>query len=338
MKDQLMKKFLMTSMIIAAILVAGCGKKAGADDEEGGGEHAKATVAVKATLIRHGNMDIVVLATGKVDALRKQKLFSPVAGRILSLDALEGSSVKPGDVLAVIQTKESQAAIMGAESLLRSARTDEQKAEAQRALEMAKKSENSVAVRASVGGIVSTRSISDGELVAENAELFTIIDFTTLVFVADVPAIDLAQIAVGQRCSIAIPALGEMRLSAVVEAINPQSDMNQAVKVRLKFLSGDATLRKVLKTDMMGEAAITTGVLRSTYIVPKAALLRNDENNSYSIMTFTPDSLALSVPVEVRAVTDSTAAIASHNLKEGMNVITEGHYALADSTRIIVSQ
>lgn len=333
-----MKKLLMTSLIITAILAVGCGKKAAADDEEGGGEQAKATVAVKTTVLRRGDLDIVVRATGKVDALRKQKLFSPVAGRVVSLEALEGSSVKSGDVLAVIQTKESQAAITGAESLLRSAKTEEQKAEAQRALEMAKKSENSVAVRASVGGIVSTRSISDGELVAENAELFTIIDFSTLVFVADVPSIDLANISTGQRCSIALPALGEKLLPAAVEAINPQSDVNQTVKVRLKLLDGGAALRKALKTDMIGEAAITTGVLRDAYIVPKAALLRNDENNSYTIMTFTSDSLALSVPVEIRGVTDSTAAIAGRNLKVGMNVITEGHYALADSTRIIVSQ
>jgi multidrug efflux pump subunit AcrA (membrane-fusion protein) len=333
-----MKDLLIICTMSVAIIAGGCGKKAALEDE-GGGEHGKATVAVKSTPVRRGDMDITVRATGKVDALRKQKLFSPVAGRVTSLTALEGVSVQPGDVLAIIQTKESQAAIIGAESLLRSAKTDDQKAEAQRALEIAKSSENSVAIRASVSGIVSTRSISEGELVAENAELFTIIDLSTLMFVADVPARDLPSLALGQQCSILLQALGGKPLVAKVEAINPQSDvMSQTVKVRLKLLQEDPAKRKLLKTDMIGDVTITTGVLKGAFIVPKSALLRNDESNSYTIVTFTPDSLSVSVPVEIRGMTDSTVAIGNHNLKEGMNVITEGHYALADSTRITVAQ
>jgi multidrug efflux pump subunit AcrA (membrane-fusion protein) len=333
-----MKNLIMTSTMCLAIIAGGCGKKTGSD-EEGGGEHAKATVAVKATTVRRGDMEVTIRATGKVDALRKQKLFSPVAGRITSLMALEGISVRSGDILAVIQTKESQATILGAESLIRSAKTDEQRVEAQRALDMAKSTANSVAIRASVSGIVSTRSISEGELVAENAELFTVIDPASLMFVADVPSRDLQLLALGQRCSIVLQSLGAKPLMAVIEAINPQSDvMSQTVRVRLKLLTEDPAKRKLLKTDMIGDVTITTGVLKGAFIVPKAALLRNDENNSYAIVTFTPDSLSISVPVEVRGMTDSTVAIGNHSLKEGMNVITEGHYALADSTRITVAQ
>jgi multidrug efflux pump subunit AcrA (membrane-fusion protein) len=333
-----MKKMMVVWTIAIAVIAGGCGKKAASEDEAGG-EHAKATVAVKSASVRKGDMEIVVRATGRVDALRKQKLFSPVAGRVTSLTALEGVTVQSGDVLAVIQTKESQASILGAESLLRSAKTDEQKAEAQRALEYAKSSENSVSVRASANGVVSTRSISEGELVAENAELFTIIDLSTLMFIADVPARDLPSLALGQQCSILLQALSGKPLSAKVEAINPQSDaMSQTVKVRLKLLQDDPAKRRLLKTDMIGEVTITTGMLKGVFIVPKSALLRNDETNSYTIVTFTPDSLSISVAVEVRGMTDSTVAIGNHNLKEGMNVITEGHYALADSTRITVAQ
>jgi multidrug efflux pump subunit AcrA (membrane-fusion protein) len=333
-----MKRLLMTCTILLGIIVGGCGRKASSDDE-GGSEHAKATVAVKSMPVRRGDMEVFVRATGRVDALRKQKLFSPVAGKITSLVAFEGVSVRLGDVLAVVQTKESQAAIVGAESLLRSAKTDEQKAEARLALEIAMSTENSVAIRASVGGIVSTRSISEGELVAENAELFTVIDFSTLMFVADVSTRDLPSLALGQRCSILLQALGSKPWPAEVEAINPQSDvMSQTVKVRLKLLPGDPAKRKLMKTDMLGDVTITTGILKGTLIVPKSALLRNDENNSYTIVTITSDSLSVSVPVEVRGTTDSTAAIGNHNLKEGMNVIIEGHYALADSTRITVSK
>ena len=84
--------------------------------------------------------------------------------------------VQKGDVLAIIQTKESEATILGAESMLKSAGTAEQKAEAEHTLELARSTQSSVAVRAPFDGIVSTRSVSEGELVAENAELFTLVD------------------------------------------------------------------------------------------------------------------------------------------------------------------
>ena len=333
-----MKNLFAISTLTLALVAAGCGKKAASEGDEGGG-HVKATVAVKATPLRRGDMDISIHASGRIDALRKQKLLSPVPGRVMSLTALEGAFVEAGETLAMIQTKESQAAITGAEALVRSAKSPEQKAEAQRALDLAKTSESSIPIRASFSGTVSSRSISEGEIVAENAELFTVIDLSTLVFVADVPARDLHSLAMGQRCSISLQALGGRKLSAEIEAINPQSDaMSQTIKVRLKLQQNDLSVRKLLKIDMMGDASIGTGSQRGVFIVPKPALLRNDENNSYTVVTFASDSLAISVPVELKGMTDSTVAIGNHGLKEGMNIVTEGNYALADSTRITVVQ
>jgi multidrug efflux pump subunit AcrA (membrane-fusion protein) len=329
-----MKTFLVSLLFALSLIVLSCAKKT-ASEEEGGS--VKATVAVKTTSLHRGDMAAVVESVGKVDALRKQKLFSPVAGRVTSLTALEGAAVAAGEVLAVIQTKESQAAIAGAEALVRLANTEEQKAEAQKALDLAKSSENSVAVRASFSGTVSSRSISEGEFVSENAELFSVIDFSTLVFVADVPARDLPSLSVGQHATINLQSLTGRDLPAAVEAINPQTDFtSQTLKVRLKLAGAKSNLMKLLKTDMIGTARIVTGLHKGVFIVPKSAVLRNDETNAYSIVTFSADSLALSLPVEIAGMTDSTVAITNHGLKEGMSIITEGNYALADSTRITV--
>jgi len=329
-----MKTFLVSLLFALSLIVLSCAKKT-ASEEEGGS--VKATVAVKTTSLHRGDMAAVVESVGKVDALRKQKLFSPVAGRVTSLTALEGAAVAAGEVLAVIQTKESQAAIAGAEALVRLANTEEQKAEAQKALDLAKSSENSVAVRASFSGTVSSRSISEGEFVSENAELFSVIDFSTLVFVADVPARDLPSLSVGQHATINLQSLTGRDLPAAVEAINPQTDFtSQTLKVRLKLAGAKSNLMKLLKTDMIGTARIVTGLHKGVFIVPKSAVLRNDETNAYSIVTFSADSLALSLPVEIAGMTDSTVAITNHGWKEGMSIITEGNYALADSTRITV--
>lgn len=330
-----MRTLLVSLLLALTLIVIACGRKTTSEEEEGG--NVKATVAVKTIFLHRGDMATVVESVGKVDALRKQKIFSPVAGRVTSLAALEGAAVTAGQVLAIIQTKESQAAITGAEALVRAAKSPVQKAEAQKTLDLAKSSENSVAIRASFNGTISTRSISEGEFVSENAELLTVIDFSTLMFVADVPARDLPLLSIGQRAGVSLQTITGKELQATVEAINPQTDLSsQTLKVRLKFTGPTSNLVKVLKTEMIGMARIVTGHQAGVFIVPKSAVLRNDETNAYSVVTFNADSIALSLPVETTGMTDSTIAIASHSLKEGMSIITEGNYALADSTRITV--
>jgi multidrug efflux pump subunit AcrA (membrane-fusion protein) len=321
-----------------ALCLIGCSKKSGSGEEEEGAG-TKPMVAVKAIALHRGEMANVVAAMGRVDALGKQKLFAPVAGRVTSVKVLEGASVQTGDVLAVLQTKESQAAIAGAEALIREAKTPAQREEARHALDLARSSENSVMIRSAFDGSIATRSISEGEFVAENAELFTIVDQSTLVFVADVPVGDFSSVHVGQHALVNLQAVEGKELRGVVDALSPQSDaMSQTVKVRLRFVGLVPEDRRVLRMDMIGTAAIVVGVQKGVFVVPKAAVLRNDEANSYSLVTFAGDSLACSIPVEVTGMTDSTYAIRGAGLQEGMNIITEGHYALADSTRITVVQ
>ena len=69
-------------------------------------------------------------------------------------------------------------------------------------------------------------------------------------------------------------------------------------------------------------------------LVPKSAVVRNDETDERTIMTFGADSIARSMDVVVGPMLDSMISIESSELKPGMNVIVEGNYALADSTRI----
>jgi multidrug efflux pump subunit AcrA (membrane-fusion protein) len=317
--------------------MVGCHKKQSDDDDEGA-SNVKAIVAVKVAKITGGDAILSVTAFGKTDALRKEKVYAPIAGRIVALKVFEGSRVKSGDILAVIRTKESQAAILGAEAMVRSAANSQQKTEAEKTLALAKSTDNTVSVTAKFDGFVSTRSVSEGELVAENAELVTILDLSTLDFQADVPLRDLPGVHTGQRSSIRFQSVPGKEFVAEVDAINPQTEFqSQTVRVRLRFVSNDHTVQSALRTDMIGTAQIVTGLRHNALFVPKAALLRNDEENTYAVVTITLDSLAKSVPVTIGAVNDSTTEVISTALEQGMPVITVGNYTLQDSTRVSIS-
>ena len=335
-----MKKYYNISVPLVLILVAsvfmnGCRQKQ--SEDEGSPSSAKAVVTVKVGAVSERDAAAMVEAIGKTDALRKEKSYAPIAGRIVALKALEGTEVKKGDVLAIIQTKESEATILGAESMLRSAVTAEQKSEAEHTLALARSTQNSINVYAKFDGVVSTRSASEGELVAENAEIFTVVDLSTIDFLADVPLRDVSSVQRGEHASVRFQSLPDKQFPALVDAINPQTDIqSQTVKVRLRFSALNNSVLSLLRTDMIGTAQIITGVRKHALFVPKAALLRNDEDNSYSVVVLTVDSLAKLIPVAVGTSDDLIAEIRSEQLRAGMMVVTEGNYALTDSTRLSV--
>ena len=318
--------------------IPGCTQRRGSDDE-GEGAAAHAVVAVRTAPVVRGDMETVVTATGSTEAVRREKIYAPIAGMLLSLKVLEGTPVRRGDVLAVIQPRETRAAIAGAEALLHEAKTDSERAEAERAMKLARAGENNLEVRSTTGGMVATRTATEGEIVAENTELMTIVDLRTLMFVADIPLGEIAHVRPGERAAVSFQALAGERFGGRVDAVNPRSDPgSQTVRVRIGFTGEDARRMALLRSDMSGLARIVTGRHRGILIVPKPALLRNDETDTYTVVIATADSLARVVPVVVGARNDSAAEVAGVGLLPGSRVVVEGNYSLADSTRIVPAE
>ncbi len=316
---------------VAILIFASCTKQSGEEEAA----EVKPLVAVRSAVVTVGNAAQSVAATGHTEALRREKITSPVAGIITSLDLLEGSPVRTGQVLLTILPKESQAAIAGAEALVRSARTEQQKAEANRALSIARATANGVMISAPFRGVVAARNVNRGEIVAENAELMTILDPTSIVFIADFPLADIDRIREGMAGTIRLVSMPDHPYACRVDVILPQGDpQSQTARVRCRF-DGRERIREV-RPDIAGTVEVITGIRKNALLVPKRALLRDDETNTYSVVTITPDSLSLVIPVEVGARNDSTVEVISPKLREGMPVITEGQYMLADSTRVTV--
>jgi multidrug efflux pump subunit AcrA (membrane-fusion protein) len=331
-----MNSSLLRNILFLCALLPGCTNRH-AEEDDAASSALTPVVAVKTAEVTRGTIGVFVTATGRTDAIRREKILAPIGGTLVSLNVLEGKAVRRGDVVAVIQPRETRSAIIGAEALLRSARTDTEREEAQRALQLARSTQNTIDVHATVDGVVATRNVGEGELVTENAELMTIVDQSTIVFVADVPLKDLSSVRTGERADVSVQSLPELRFDASVDAIHPQSDLqSQTVKVRLRFrgLAGEAWRK--LKTEMSGVARIQIGLHENVLLVPKTALLRNDETGAFSIVVMTPDSLARALPVIVSGRTDSTAEVSGTGLSAGMPVIVEGNYALPDSTRVSV--
>jgi RND family efflux transporter MFP subunit len=214
---------------------------------------------------------------------------------------------------------------------------EQQKQEAEHALELARQSDNVAALRAPFDGYVAQRLVSENEIVAENAELATLIDLSTVVVVAQVPMQDIGSVKVGQKALVEFSSIDGRRLDARVDAISPQAMIeSQTVPVRLRFTEDKTSLSTSIRTEMIASVGIVAGKRSNALFVPKQALIRNDETGQYSLFTMTGDSIARRIRVEVGVQLDSMVEVRTDRLSAGMSVIVEGSYGLADSARVEV--
>jgi multidrug efflux pump subunit AcrA (membrane-fusion protein) len=321
------------ALFITVMMLAGCTRRQ-EGEQPAGNSDVRVPVVVAAVSI--GDASVAIHAVGKTDALRKQKVYSPIAGIVTALHIQEGSFVRSGETVGIIRSKEAQSAIAGAEVLLRSATTDRQKQEAQHALELAKRSDNVAVLKVPFDGYVAQRVVSESEIVAENAEIATLIDLSTVVVVAQVPMQDIGSVKLGQKALVEFSSINGRTFNARVDAISPQAMIeSQTVPVRLRF-TWEKSLKTSIRTEMIASVGIVTGKRSNALFVPKQALIRNDETGQFSVFTMTSDSIARKIEVEVGVQLDSTVEIRSGQLKAGMPVIVEGSYGLADSTHVEV--
>jgi multidrug efflux system membrane fusion protein len=320
-----------------AILFSACNKRKNEEGGEGGTPPAP-LVQVKLDSLVSGPAEDALIAAGFTDVLKKETISSPVAGKLVQVKVQEGAAVEPGEVVAVVRTRESESALEGSETLLREARTDAEKREAQRARDLALATQSTLALRAKLGGIVANRLVQDGEQVAESESLLTLLDLSSLGFRAEIPLSGIGGVRVGQEAVVSLQALAGMEFPARVAAILPQVQASsQTLPIRLRFLDGGGTgsaSRKLLKADMAGEARILLSRRPDALLAPKPALLRNDETGEYTLAIVGPDSIARLRAVKPGAEAKGRVEVTGEGLRPGLKVAVQGQYGLADSTKV----
>lgn len=317
------KKFIAVIFLLTA-LVSGCANDAKETPEP------PVVVQVKTGLVQTGTVDQTVTATGQTSVQKLFQINSPLTGVIVKMKYFNGDVINKGDVICLIRTKESQAAITGAELLLQNAVTPQQKNEAELALNSARKNSNEVKIIAPFTGILTKKMKNEGEVVAEGDQIGALINDASIIFIANVPASSISKIKRGETVYLKFASQDGKEFSGTVKRIEPTVNADQTIPVQIEFNG----MRKIFEDALFGEASILTGRLPNQLIVPVKAVLHDDENNTSSVFLINPDSIAYSVNVNVVQRGDSTVAVSSPQLKKGMAVIVEGSYGLPDSTKV----
>jgi membrane fusion protein, multidrug efflux system len=213
------------------------------------------TVTVKTDTITTGPV-----ISGVLSAERSATVRAEVGGQVLSVRAEVGQSVRRGQVLGQIEDRTLRDAVVAAQSAVKSEQAaletarrelerasalvrggaiaqrevetvetavtaaESRLAEASSRLVSARKALADATITSPLTGVVSARPVNAGDIVAPGAELFTVIDPSSMRLEASVPSESLGALRVGAPVTFEVRGYPNQTFDGRIERISPAAD------------------------------------------------------------------------------------------------------------------
>lgn len=325
----------LAAVTLCTLSLAAC-SAGGAGDDEAASETASVSpqdlsVPVHVDTVRQIDLDRIVTAPGRTEALRQDRVRAPFTSHLVTLSVTDGDRVQAGAVVAEVMAKNSEAALEGAGQMLVQARTAADSADAQRAVDVARRQLVRRPLRAPTAGVVLSHAAEVGDYLDEGEVLLTVAEAGTVYFDAQVTQGDLAGVSAGERATVVLPAVGTEPVGAVVHGILPAaSSENLSAPVRLDF----SRERPQLTVGLFGTVSIVTGRRKGAMVVPPAALLRDDVGGTSRIALVDSTGIAHWVVVQTGVQEGGHVEILSPVLQPGTLVIVDGQVGLPEGARV----
>ena len=312
--------------VILATMVAGCGRSASDADEKG----AEIAVHVRVARLEQRSFPERVTAPGQWRAANEIVVTAPFAAAVESLRPRAGDTVVEGETIGALITHESRATLRGAELMLQQATDDATRAEARRAVDLARRELVRVPLVATASGTVVRRAVEPGAEVADAAELLALVPPHDLVFEAHVAGADAGRVRVGQPATITVDAASTVDAS-VQRRLPGVSSEDQSVLV---WLAPRAEPQAAI--GRYGTAHIEAGTPRPGIAVPDSALVEDDLTGETRVARVDTSGIAIWTPVRLGRAVDGCHELLSPALPLGTPVVITGQRGLPDSVKVTV--
>jgi len=295
----------------AALLAAACGGNGAQPVPAGGGPAAgvsigrESVVTVSAAEIRTGP-----LLSGELRAAREATVRAKMPGSVLEVRAEEGQTVQRGAVIARIEARPLQDALLSSQSAVRSAEQSlavaEREAErtaslvkggalAERDLELSRTAVtgaqaqladararlasvrqqlDDAVVTAPIGGVVSGRPVNAGDVVSPGTLMATIIDPSSMLLEASVPSEALAALKLGTPVEFEVRGYPGQTFDGHIERIAPSAD---PVTRQVTIFVDVPNTRGQLVAGLFAEGRVTSE-RRQAIVVPATAVDTGGQN------------------------------------------------------------
>ena len=244
----------------ATALVLGACKGQEAESATAATPNSVAVGTENIAVVTQGELSSGPAISGALAAEREAMVRAQIPGAVLKVNVDQGSRVAAGALLAQIDDRTMRDALLSARSGFNTAQNAAERAkrdlerferlaqagaiperdleqaklanasamtqvtDAQARLTMAQKQVDDAQVRAPFGGVVSIRSVSEGDVVSPGTALFSVVDPASMRLEASVPAAQLSEVKVGAPVSFSVSGYPGRRFTGRVARISPAVD------------------------------------------------------------------------------------------------------------------
>ena len=203
--------------------------------------------------------------------------------------------------------------------------------QAQAASDLAQSQLDNTVITSPLTGVVASRNVDPGELVAVGSPAFVVIDMSTMTAEASVDEAMVQKVRPGEKVPVRADAAGTPVMEGVVDTVSPAPDpRTQGYTVKVRISAPDPALRP----GMLARVSFPVDRRANVLAVPNQALV-TESGQSYVYV----DAAGVVKKVAVQAgISDDSESEITQGLSAGDLVITEGQSFLNEGDKVRLSQ
>lgn len=307
-------------------------------------------VVVKAATVSKQPIVLDFSANGNFAANQDLTLLSEVSGRITRIMVDEGSHVRKGQVLALVDPEILSLDKQSAEDALQKLKTDYgrykssyetggvtraqldeielQLRNAEVRLQQADRRVSDATVKSPINGIINRRAIEMGAYLSPGTELFEIVDLSQLKLQVTANETQVVNLKVGDKVTVTSTVFPAEEFNGTVRFIAAKADntLNYPVEIVI-----DNSRVSELRAGMYGTAHFKFPQTEPAILVPRGAFVGGVNSNQVYVLN--KDSAAAIRKVVAGRIFGEQVEIVQ-GLEEGETVITSGQINLVDGAKV----
>ena len=338
-----MKKKIFISVLLVAVIFSGCSK----DANDAGTKPKQKAPLVKVEELKLNTISKSVKLTGTVEAKVMTTVIAPSDGYIEQLNTQENQFVRKEKVLAVIASQERTSLVSQTKNKVEELKSQLEKTSsnstdysklnsqlelAKKELEYADKLFLGIPVISPLSGTVTQKLIEAGSIVSAKQNLFTIIDFGSLIIKTSVSEDLFTKIKLGDKLKVKFNAIPQKDFIAKVTLKYQQIDpATRNFPIELKLINGT----NEITPGMMAELELITDKKDKVLTVPNDVFIVNQKGEKlvYAVKDTVAHQKIVATGISNEKVTEVISG-----LNEGEKIVVLGQELLKDGIKVTVQK
>src|SRR5688572_7278298 len=315
-----------------------------------GGPGGPRITTVEVAPVTRGSIARQVTVPGVVEPVRTVGVNSQLSGALTTVNAQEGDLVRAGAILARLDDREVASQLAAATAAHQVAEASYRRAEqlrdrkvitlpeyerertafaaAQAQIDQLRTRIGYATVRAPVSGVVTEKQVEAGDVVGNNARLFTIADISELVVRLGVSELDVVELQRGDVAHLTLDAFPNRplrgRIRRVFPVANPQTRL---VPVEVVL---DAESARLARPGFLARVTFDLATSENVLLLPVSAVLGVQGAQAVFLVQ---DGKAVRRPVTAGLTSQGRIEIIS-GLEEGEEVVVIGNNSLREGMTV----